>query len=137
MLRNLSAETIHSGAVHHRPIALVVDDERSVRGFFSKALLGSGWDSVAVDSGKAAVDRITAQHFDAIFLDLSMPGFNGADTLEEIRNVGPEANVVIVTGYYNSPLMNQVLRTGPIAMLSKPCGLDELWTVLDFLWPPI
>jgi CheY-like chemotaxis protein len=110
--------------------ALVVDDEESIRSLLTTALVDSGWHCVAVESGELALDEFREQRFDVIFLDLIMPGLNGAETLREIRALDPEAAVVVITGYPDSAIMAEALQVGPFAVMRKPFTIVELGVVL-------
>ena len=77
-----------------------------------------------------ALEKLKAQRFDVIFLDLAMPGMNGAETFREIRRAHPAAKVVIITADPNSDLMAKALDVGPFAVMRKPFTLDELRVVL-------
>ena len=74
-----------------------MDDDESIRHFFTKSLARSGWESITVESGQVALEKLKEQRFDLVFLDLVMAGVNGADTFRDIRRMDPEANVVIIT----------------------------------------
>ena len=113
------------------PIALVVDDEQAVRDSFAEALGVSGWNCVTAQSGIEALQRLREERFELIFLDLVMPGMNGAATFREIRNMEPEATVVIITGYPDSDLMVEALETGPFAVMKKPTSLEDIRWVLN------
>ncbi len=115
------------------PLALIVDDEESVRLFFMKVLADSGWRGTPVKSGEMALKVLDGQRFDAIFLDLIMPGLNGAETFRHIRQADPEAYVVIVTGHPDSALMSEALEIGPFAVMKKPCALEDIRMVLGSL----
>ena len=115
------------------PIALVVDDDPSIRHFFARALVANSWQVTTVDSGIAALERVEEQKFDVIFLDLIMAGMNGAETFKAIRGLDPGARVVVVTAFPDSTLMAQALETGPFAVIMKPFTLEQLRTVLDSL----
>ena len=93
-------------------------------------LENSDWKCIAIDSGATALEKLETHRFNAIFLDLVMPGLNGADTFRQIRRIDPTANVVIITGYLNSYLMEEALRVGPFAVMKKPFTLEELRIVL-------
>lgn len=62
-----------------------------------------------------------------------MAGMNGAETFREIGRVGPEAFVVVVTAYPDSTLMSEALQTGPLAVMRKPCSVEELEVVLKYV----
>ena len=110
--------------------ALVVDDEEIIRDFFERVLSANRWTGVGAESGRAALERLSKQRFDLIFLDLVMPGMSGVDTFREIRRADPNAYVVIVTGYPDSAQMVAALDIGPFAVVKKPFTVDELLVVL-------
>jgi CheY-like chemotaxis protein len=76
------------------------------------------------------LEQLQGQHFNLVFLDLLMPGMNGAETFREIRQIDPVANVVIITAYPDSALMSEALQVGPFAVMRKPFSLEELRVVL-------
>ena len=114
-----------------RRSALVVDDEKTTRAFMSRAIARHGWRCVTADSGSEALIRVAEEQFDLIFLDLSMPGMNGAQTFGGIRRIDPGANVVISTAYPDSDLMAEARRVGRFSLLPKPFGPDQLGLTLD------
>lgn len=115
----------------HTPIALVVDDDRGFREFFKEALKASGWRSLDAESGTGALGLLAEKSFALVFLDMIMPGMNGAETFREIRKVAPDVEVVIVTGYPDSSIMFEALQVGPFAVMRKPFTLDQLDHVLS------
>lgn len=114
-----------------RQLALVVDDEQTTRAFMSRAIARHGWRCVTASGGSEALERVADERFDLIFLDLAMPGMNGAETFGGIRRIDPGANVVISTAYPDSELMAQALRVGRFSLLPKPFGPDQLALTLD------
>ena len=117
--------------------ALVVDDEESIRRFFATVLKDNQYDSVLVESGEMAVEKLKERPFDVIILDLIMPRMSGADTFREIRKIDKTVPVVIVTGYPNSDLMWEALEIGPFAVMKKPVSLHEVHAVLHNLTQPV
>ena len=118
------------------PWALVVDDEPHVREYMEAVITEAGWQCVAVDSGDWAVDEVRKNHYDAVFLDLVMPGMNGYDALVEIRAVDPATKVVIVTGYPDSALMEDARRFDPDGLVVKPFRPGEIRSVLQDVMRP-
>ena len=80
-----------------RQLALVVDDEQTTRAFMSRAITRHGWRCITASSGSEALAHVAKKRFDLIFLDLAMPGMNGAEAFGGIRRLDPGANVVIST----------------------------------------
>ena len=64
---------------------LIVDDEPPLAALIAQQLTPLGVQSVQVHSGAAALDRLRREHFDAMTLDVLMPGMNGFDVLEAVR----------------------------------------------------
>ncbi len=115
--------------------ALVVDDDLQILVLLVRALKEYQWQASVVDSGEAALATLENQSFDLIFLDLMMAGMNGAQTFKEIRRKDASAQVVIITGFPDSGLMAEALKTGPFAIMLKPFDLEHLHSVLDELGP--
>ncbi len=113
------------------PTALVVDDDDQIREVLTRALEAHQWQALAVPSGEAALSALEDRSFDLIFLDLIMAGMNGAQTFQEIRRRDASAQVVIVTGFPESGMMVEALKTGPFAIMLKPFDLKHLHSVLD------
>ena len=113
------------------PLALVVDDDHGFRDFFKEALTASGWRSLEAESGAMALGLLSGHSFGVIFLDMILPGMNGAETFREIRKLAPDVEVVIVTGYPDSSIMSEALQVGPFAVMRKPFTLDQLDRVLS------
>ncbi len=130
VVRKIGQGTYASLPEDNAPTALIIDDDSIIRELFSRALPEFGWNTVVADSGEAGVEAFGAQQFDLIFLDLVMPGMNGAETFREIRKLAPNAYVVIITGYPDSTIMAEALDIGPFAVMKKPFSLEELGVVL-------
>lgn len=118
------------------PVALVVDDEANIRALMAQALASYGWRSVVAAGGEAALEHLRQRRFDIVFLDLLMPGMNGAQTFREVRKLDPTVRVLIITAHPDSALMEEALQVGPFAIMRKPFSLQELGAVLTNTQPP-
>ncbi|MEP6637361.1 MAG: PAS domain-containing protein, partial [Acidobacteriota bacterium] len=78
---------------------LVIDDEAFVRETLAEMLSAMKHNVVLAESGKQAIQKLTAARFDLVFTDLAMPEMDGWETSREIRKRWPEMNIVLVTGY--------------------------------------
>ena len=81
---------------------LIVDDERSVREACSEVAHSLGFSAHVVDSAEQAHRMLDLQPFDAVLLDLRLPGSGGLDALRRIKERRPDAVVIVVTGYGTS-----------------------------------
>ena len=71
-------------------------------------------------SGEQALDLISEETPDLILLDLQMPGMNGVQLLDELRQGHPALPVIIITGYPEGELMMEATKYAPVMLLSKP-----------------
>src|ERR1051325_2064190 len=78
---------------------LIVDDERSIREACREVALSLGYSAFVADCAEQAYRALETQNFDAVLLDLRLPGAGGLDALRRIKERRPEAVVVVVTGY--------------------------------------
>jgi DNA-binding response OmpR family regulator len=117
-----------SPEISHNEI-LVVDDEIAVNNNIRKILDKIG---LAVDQAvtkKEALERISAQPYKLVLLDLKMPGVSGLELLEAVAKQQPQANVIIITGYASIETAVETARIGAIDYLPKPFTPDELRSV--------
>ena len=111
--------------------ALVVDDDDLIRRLLDSALSSMGWKCVNAGSGQEGIEKLRAQKFDLIFLDLKMPDMNGVEAFGRFLELDPNANVVIITGDPYSPLLKQAGEMGPFEVLLKPFTMEQLALALS------
>jgi excisionase family DNA binding protein len=115
------------------PSILVVDDEVHIGQLFSAVLENKGYRITVTHSGDEAVEAVRRRRYALIFLDLMMPGMNGLETIQAIRQIDSETKIVIVTGYQDSTLLKQALQLGPFTVLSKPCDGNQILNTVSML----
>src|SRR6201993_3538295 len=89
---------------------LIVDDERSIREACREVAQSLGYSAFAADSAEQAYRMLESQTFDAVLLDLRLPGAGGLDALCRIKKRRPEAVIVVVTGYGTVPSAVQAMK---------------------------
>src|SRR5947199_498562 len=102
-----------------RSRVLVVDDEMGVRESL-RAILHGECEVVTASSGQAALDAIARDPVDVMTLDLKMPGLGGIGVLERAKQIDPDLEVLIITGYGSLDTAVQGLRLRAFDYLSKP-----------------
>jgi len=106
---------------------LVVDDEKEIRGFLSKALSRiAGFHVELAESGKEALQKIEKEPFDLILTDLKMPGMDGLQLITEIAKSKPETLTMMMTGHGTIDSALEAMKRGASDYLMKPLNLDEL-----------
>jgi two-component system nitrogen regulation response regulator NtrX len=107
------------------PSILIVDDEPGVRSALSGVLRDEGYEVDAVESGEAALDRLTRQSYDVVVLDVWLPGMDGLATLARMRERQIETQVVIVSGHGNIESAVRAIKMGAFDFVEKPLSLEK------------
>ncbi len=105
---------------------LIVDDEPNIRKTLQMIHRNAGWDTETAESGDAALELLQRESFDVIYLDMSMPGRDGIETLREIRLHKPNQVVVILTGNASIDRAVEATKLGAFDFLEKDCGKDRI-----------
>jgi len=106
---------------------LVVDDETDFLETLVKRLQRRNIETVGVTSGEQALDTMAKMHFDAVVLDMKMPGgIDGIETLREIKRQHPLTEVILLTGHGSVEASIEGMKMGAFDYLLKPIKLEEL-----------
>lgn len=113
--------------------ALVVDDSPSIRAIVRKILAASRFplEISEAEEGMAALAQVGACRFDIVFLDYSMPGLDGLQTLAEIRRRDPGIEVVMMTSARDKAIADQAHAGGAVAFLQKPFYPADVDAILN------
>jgi DNA-binding NtrC family response regulator len=105
---------------------LVVDDDFSIRETLKGVLKDKGYMVSAVEDGVTAIEMTRKIHYDIMFIDVVMPGIDGFQTLDEIKEIDPETKVIVMTGHDVEYFVEKAISLGAFAHLSKPIDMVEL-----------
>jgi DNA-binding response OmpR family regulator len=105
---------------------LIVEDEVRLARHISSALIEAGHDPAIVQDGETAIGRVQESAFDLILLDVMLPGMDGFEVLQSLREAGTRARVLMLTarGELNDRVTG--LQMGADDYLSKPFAMQEL-----------
>lgn len=106
---------------------LVVDDEASTRDLLEQALRQRGHAVLTAESGRAALEVVRQVRCDIALVDLSMPGFDGLETIEAIRAINVDIEFIVITGHGSIESAIASLRKGVFDFLRKPFTLEEVY----------
>jgi CheY-like chemotaxis protein len=112
---------------------LIIDDELDVLEMMSFMLSGDGYQIALAQSGKEAFDIARRQRFDIIITDLKMPEIDGIATTAAFREMMPDADVVIASGYASDESLAACAGSGASAYIRKPFTCAELRGLLQRL----
>ena len=116
---------------------LVVDDMPAVTALLRVALEDRGHDVTEANDGAACLDLVTRESFDAIVLDMMMPGVDGIETVRRLRAGGCNAPVIAMSGgteeFPASISLKMSEMYGADRLLFKPFDNEELVAAIDEL----
>jgi DNA-binding NtrC family response regulator len=105
---------------------LVIDDEESIRDSMSLVLRKEGYRVGSAASGQEGLNLFSTQAFQVVFVDLKLPGTTGLDVLSRIKEVDPEAPVIIITGYASIESAVEAMKRGAFDYMTKPFTPEEV-----------
>jgi DNA-binding NtrC family response regulator len=110
---------------------LIVDDEANTLASLSRAFRLAGHEATVCDNAAKALEIAKAQKFDLILSDVVMPGRNGLALLEDLKNQGVTAPVVMMSGQADIAMAVQATRLGALDFLEKPVSTDKLLLTVE------
>ncbi len=116
---------------HNRLRILFVDDEAHLREFMRTELPRLGHDVTVCPDSKSGIEAVKKGVFDAAILDLRMEHDRaGLQVLAALKQVSPDTEAVIMTGYGSTDTAVEALRLGAFDYLTKPCKLTDIEALL-------
>ena len=109
-----------------QPTVLVVDDDLGVQDLFRTFLKQIGFSRVVVGTAKEAIHSLRKQKFDLMFLDLQLPDAPGDQVYKTAKQIDADLNVVVITGYPDSEILDRILQVCPVTVLKKPLKIEQL-----------
>lgn len=112
---------------------LVVEDEKKLNSVIAKQLKKQGYSVDSCYDGDDAIDYLDMSDYDVVLLDVMLPGMNGFEILEEMRNNGNESPVLMLTARDTVEDKVHGLDSGADDYLTKPFSFDELMARIRML----
>lgn len=105
---------------------LVVDDEAAIRQALRVTLGTFGFEISEADTGEQALVLVSTRRFDAVLLDMNMPGMGGMRACREIRRMAPELPIIMLTVRDSTEDKVEALKAGADDYVTKPFHIREL-----------
>ena len=105
---------------------LLVDDEEMVRNLLSRALRSDNHIVVTAGSKKEAFEQLSQTRFNLLIVDKNLPDGSGLSIVEGARNMGLDAEAIVITGYSDTDSAIQAVALGVFRYVRKPFDLDAL-----------
>lgn len=110
---------------------LLVDDEEDFTNALSKRLEARNLKVKTVNRGEDAIHMVAEHSFDAIILDLAMPGMDGLETLQKIKASHPDAEIIMLTGHASVEKSVKAMKIGAEDLLEKPVDISDLLNKIE------
>jgi two-component system NtrC family sensor kinase len=105
---------------------LIVDDDRLIREQLSVEVKRHFFDTCAASTGNDALELIEKQNIDIVLIDVKLPDMDGLEILKKVKQMKPDCELIVITGFGNQEIAIQALRWGAIDYIEKPLKTDEL-----------
>ncbi len=105
---------------------LVAEDEAITRKHLLLALQNEGYEAEGAANGLEALAKTETEFYDLIIADIRMPGMNGIELLDRVREKQPGTEFMIITGYPSVGSAVETLKKGTVEYITKPFKLDDV-----------
>lgn len=105
---------------------LLVDDEEEYLETMAERMEARGLNVTIAKDGKSALENAEGQTFDICMLDMQMPGMDGIETLQKLREKNPDLEVILVSGYGSIEKSVKAMKLGAKDFVQKPADIEEL-----------
>ena len=104
---------------------LIVDDEPSIRQSLKGVLEDEGYRTWPAESGEVCLDTLRKRTFDVVLLDVWLPGMDGLETLEKVRDMENPPEVIMISGHGTIETAVRATKLGAYDFLEKPLSIDK------------
>ncbi len=110
---------------------LVVDDDELVRVTLNILVSALGYNCLVASSGKEALEVLESHDIDIVLSDIVMPAMDGIELLGKIRQLHPNTDVIMATGFSEKASYADVIKAGAMDFIKKPIDQAELEAKLE------
>jgi DNA-binding NtrC family response regulator len=110
---------------------LVIDDDINVLDLTRFHLSRHGTDATTAQSGEEALRLLAENQHDVALIDLRLPDFDGIDLVSRVKELWPEIEIIVITGYSSVTKAVEATKAGAFYFVEKPVNYDELLILID------
>jgi two-component system, NtrC family, nitrogen regulation response regulator NtrX len=104
---------------------LIVDDEPAIRQSLKGVLEDEGYKASVAENGEACIESLRKRPFDVVLLDVWLPGMDGLETLEKVREIENAPEVIMISGHGTIETAVRATKLGAYDFLEKPLSVDK------------
>jgi DNA-binding NtrC family response regulator len=109
---------------------LIIDDDQTLLDALKTILRAAGYEIVSAPSGEAGLKALSDAPVDLVLLDLRLPGMQGPEVLQKIREASPHLPVIIITAYCQEEMRREIERLGVVAVICKPFAPEVMLSLI-------
>ncbi|GAC1383125.1 MAG: sigma-54 dependent transcriptional regulator [Ginsengibacter sp.] len=110
---------------------LIIDDDVDMCTLLSKYLIRKGYEAEVAHNASKGIAKFSEEKFDIVLCDFRLGDKDGKDVLLKIKEISPEAIVIIITGYSDIKTAVDVIKLGAFDYITKPLIPDEVVSVIE------
>lgn len=115
-------------------VVLIVEDEPRLRSILAEGVRECRYQAAGVSTGEDALVAMKDAPADIAILDLNLPGMDGLQCFEKLRNRWPDLAVIVLTGFGTLEAAQRAIQLGVVEFLTKPASLGDLEKALHRAW---
>ncbi|MFN3480231.1 MAG: sigma-54-dependent transcriptional regulator [Thermodesulfovibrionales bacterium] len=105
---------------------LIAEDEEITLKHLLNTLKREGYEVTGARNGREAIEFLQKERFDVVITDIKMPEMSGMEVLEKAKEIDPDTEVLIITGFGSIGSAVEAMKKGAYDYITKPFDLDEL-----------
>ena len=111
--------------------ALVIDDDISMLELLKFQLNAEGFEVMTAENGQKGLIFVEENDFDIILTDLNLPDFNGLKIVQRCKEISPDTEIIMVTGYGSTEKAIEATKAGAFYYVEKPIEFEELFVLIE------
>jgi CheY-like chemotaxis protein len=115
----------------HSPHILIVDDDLDLARSLALIFKHKGYRTSVAADGLSAIQQVQATPFDLVLMDIKMPGLDGVETYECLKQSHPNLAVILMTGFADEERVQAGLHAGALHVLTKPLNIDRALALIQ------
>jgi diguanylate cyclase (GGDEF)-like protein len=110
---------------------LIVDDEQIMRDLLTDVLRTEGYNVGSLSQPEEALKKATDNGVEIIITDIKMKGMNGIELLRRVKEINPDIDVIVMTGYASVQTAVESMKLGAVDYLTKPLNIDQVRLIVN------
>jgi FixJ family two-component response regulator len=115
-----------TAALTKNHVVSVVDDDESMCRMLSRGIQAAGFDVAVFNSAEEFLDSGNVSKSDCLVLDVDLPGMNGIELQQHLKQSGTDISIIFMSGYADELIRKRALEAGAAGFFSKPLSISTL-----------